>query len=207
MRPVTSWRNWRSEGGIAADHRSHLYLEPPPWLCIDVTRFTGSRSEPDQPEARSAVRCVTMCAPVMRALGTQSEGPSRKEGPLREQRSAIPEHVGVLREAVVRFAAASGASQRSREQIALAVSEALSNCVIHAYAGRDQPGQVTVEAWARDGSLIVLVSDEGCGMVPRLDSPGLGIGLPLIAQMSDQLDVEARDGQPGVRLRMTFAIA
>lgn len=113
----------------------------------------------------------------------------------------------MLREAVVRFAAASGASQRSREQIALAVSEALSNCVIHAYAGRDQPGQVTVEAWARDGSLIVLVSDEGCGMVPRLDSPGLGIGLPLIAQMSDQLDVEARDGQPGVRLRMTFAIA
>lgn len=89
---------------------------------------------------------------------------------------AVPEHVGVLRDAVVRFAGASGVSQRSREQIALAVSEALSNCVIHAYAGCDRPGPVTVEAWARDGALTVLVSDEGCGMVPRLDSPGLGIG-------------------------------
>lgn len=129
------------------------------------------------------------------------------KGPLREQRAALPEHVGVLREAVVAFAGASGAGQRSREQIALAVSEALSNCVIHAYAGRDRPGPVTVEAWAREGSVIVLVSDGGCGMVPRLDSPGLGIGLPLIAQMSDQFDIEVRDDQPGVRLRMTFAIA
>ena len=85
-----------------------------------------------------------MCAPRMRALRTQSEGPARKERPLREQRVAVPEHVGVLRDAVVRFAGASGVSQRSREQI---------------------------------------------------------------AQMSDRLDIEVRDEQPGVRLRMTFAIA
>jgi len=126
---------------------------------------------------------------------------------MREQHSAIAEHVGALREAVVRFADASGASRQTREQIALAVSEALSNTVIHAYAGQDRPGPVTVEAWARAGSLVVLVSDEGRGMVPRLDSPGLGIGLPLIAQMCDQLDIDAHDEQPGVRVRMTFAIA
>jgi anti-sigma regulatory factor (Ser/Thr protein kinase) len=143
----------------------------------------------------------------MRALRTQSEGPPRPNEPLREQRSAIPEHVGVLRDAVVQFADASGASRRMREQIALAVSEALSNCVLHAYADRDQPGLVTVEAAVREGALIVLVSDEGRGMVPRLDSPGLGIGLPLIAQMCDQFDIEARDDRPGVRLSMTFAIS
>jgi anti-sigma regulatory factor (Ser/Thr protein kinase) len=44
-------------------------------------------------------------------------------------------------------------------------------------------------------------------MLPRLDSPGLGIGLPLIAQMSDQLDIEDRGSEPGVRVRMTFSIA
>lgn len=150
--------------------------------------------------------CGNIRADGMRALRPQSEGPPRDTETLREQRSAIPEHVGVLREAVVRFADASGAAQRVREQIALAVSEALSNCVIHAYADCDRPGPITVEAWARDGALIVLVCDEGRGMVPRLDSPGLGIGLPLIAQMSDRLDIEATDGEPGVRLRMTFSI-
>jgi len=143
----------------------------------------------------------------MRALRSHSEGPASENEPLREQRSAIPEHVGALREAVVRFADASGAGRRTREQIALAVSEALSNCVLHAYADRKRPGPVTVEAWAREDCLIVLVSDQGRGMVPRLDSPGLGIGLPLIAQMCDQLDIEARDDQPGVRVRMTFTIA
>jgi serine/threonine-protein kinase RsbW/stage II sporulation protein AB (anti-sigma F factor) len=158
------------------------------------------------------VHCDEVCrlrqyvAQLMPALRPHSAGPARENEPLREQRSAIAEHVGALREAVVRFADASGASRRTREQIALAVSEALSNCVIHAYAGQDRPGPVTVEAWARAGSVVVLVSDEGRGMVPRLDSPGLGIGLPLIAQMSDQLDIEARDDQPGVRVRMTFAI-
>ena len=143
----------------------------------------------------------------MRAPRPHSEGQAHVSQQLREQQSAILENVGVLREAVVRFAVASGATQRIREQIALAVSEALSNCVIHAYIDRDHPGPVTVEAWFREGTLIVLVSDEGRGMLPRLDSPGLGIGLLLMAQMCDQLDIEAIDDQPGVRMRLTFAIA
>lgn len=125
---------------------------------------------------------------------------------LHEQRTALPEHVRALRAAVVSYARARGASQRQCEHIALAVSEALTNSVLHAYVGWDRPGPVTVEAWASDRTLIVVVYDEGSGMRPRLDSPGLGIGLPLIAQMSDHLDIEDRDGRPGVCLRMTFAL-
>jgi serine/threonine-protein kinase RsbW/stage II sporulation protein AB (anti-sigma F factor) len=117
----------------------------------------------------------------------------------------LPHNVGVLREAIINFARDAGASRRQREQIALAVSEALSNCVIHAYVGIE-PGPITIEAWTDDGALIVLVCDEGHGMVPRLDSPGLGIGLPLIAHMSDQLDIEDRSAGRGVRIRMTFAL-
>lgn len=124
---------------------------------------------------------------------------------LHEQRSALPAHVGPMRTAVVSFAQECGASKLECEQIALAVSEALSNSVLHAYAA-GPTGPVTVEAWAQNGSLNVVVYDEGGGMLPRLDSPGLGIGLPLIAQMADHLDIEDRDGQPGVCLRMTFAL-
>jgi anti-sigma regulatory factor (Ser/Thr protein kinase) len=125
---------------------------------------------------------------------------------MREQRPALAENVGTLRAAVVAFARARGASVKECEQIALAVSEALSNSVLHAYTGTEEPGPVTVEALSKGRALIVIVSDEGSGMVPRLDSPGLGIGLPLIAQMTDRLDIEDRDGRPGVCLRMTFAL-
>jgi serine/threonine-protein kinase RsbW len=142
----------------------------------------------------------------MQPLETSRGGRGSAHQRLHEQHTARPEHVGLLRAAVVRFARARGATPKQCEQIALAVSEALSNSVLHAYVGRDHPGPVTVEGWWKDRTLTVVVCDEGCGMVPRLDSPGLGIGLPLIAQMSDRVDIEDRDGQPGVCLRMTFAL-
>ena len=33
--------------------------------------------------------------------------------------------------------------------------------------------------------------DEGTGLAPRVDSPGLGLGLGLIAQVADSADVRA----------------
>lgn len=143
----------------------------------------------------------------MQPLETSWGGRDGANQRLRAQRPALPEHVGTLRAAVVAFARDRGASGQECEEIALAVSEALSNAVLHAYVDKEQPGPVTVEASAEGSALIVVVYDEGSGMVPRLDSPGLGIGLPLIAQMADHLDIEDRDGQPGVCLRMTFALA
>jgi serine/threonine-protein kinase RsbW len=48
----------------------------------------------------------------------------------------------------------------------------------------------------------VTVADSGGGLVPRADSPGLGVGLPLIAQLADRLDV--RSGDEGTQIRMSF---
>jgi serine/threonine-protein kinase RsbW len=114
--------------------------------------------------------------------------------------------VGVLRHAVIDFAAGCGASEVQLEDIALAVSEALSNVVLHAYAGSDRPGDVTVEAWMSEQSFVVVVGDEGSGIVPRVDSPGLGLGLPLIAQLADQLDLRYAAEADGASVRMSFAI-
>ena len=52
--------------------------------------------------------------------------------------------------------------------------------------------------------LRVTVCDEGIGMRPRLDSPGLGLGLSLIARVSDRF--ELTEMRPGVRVCMAFAI-
>jgi hypothetical protein len=58
-----------------------------------------------------------------------------------------------------------------------------------------------------DAVLVVDVADEGRGMVPRIDSPGLGLGLALIAQVADVLEILDQRERPGVVVRMHFNLA
>jgi anti-sigma regulatory factor (Ser/Thr protein kinase) len=110
--------------------------------------------------------------------------------------------VGDLRKGVEAFAA-DAAGFADTAQIALAVSEAITNAVVHAY--RDaEVGDVRVVACNEPDRLVVVVRDYGSGMLPRADSPGLGLGLPLISQMTDDLQIEAADGA-GTLLRMHFS--
>jgi serine/threonine-protein kinase RsbW/stage II sporulation protein AB (anti-sigma F factor) len=88
--------------------------------------------------------------------------------------------------------------------VKLALSEAVTNAVQHAYVARP-PGPVRVAAWLREDCLIVEVCDDGSGMMPRLDSPGLGVGLPFIADTADTLEI-LTSPRGGTRLRMTFAL-
>jgi len=125
---------------------------------------------------------------------------------LHERLPARPESIPPLRHMVLGFADDGGASDRQREDIALAVTEALSNAVLHAYVGDDSPGLMAVNAQLRGERLEVVVCDEGVGMTPRADSPGMGLGLPLIQRVTEQVELEMLDSVPGVRVRMTFQI-
>ena len=142
----------------------------------------------------------------MHGLGRPISVSTGFQSRLRESLPARAENIAPLRRAVVAYAGSNGASERQREDIALAVSEALSNAVLHAYVGHERPGDVGVDAWIDERALMVVVCDEGVGMLPRPDSPGLGLGLPLIARMTEHLEVASPDTMPGMRLRMTFAI-
>lgn len=84
--------------------------------------------------------------------------------------------------------------------VKLAVNEAVTNAVVHAYA--QQEGRIAVTVALSGEALTVTVADAGGGLVPRADSPGLGVGLPLIAQLADHLDV--RSGDDGTQIRMSF---
>ena len=89
--------------------------------------------------------------------------------------------------------------------IALAITEATTNVVLHAYRDRDQPGTVSIEAERRRRSRVLLCLDEGTGLAPRVDSPGLGLGLGLIAQVADSADVRAPE-TGGTEVVMRFNV-
>ena len=57
-----------------------------------------------------------------------------------------------------------------------------------------------------DAFLNVIVADEGVGMSPRGDSPGLGLGLGLMATVADRFEIDRNAGTSGVVLRMAFAL-
>ena len=87
--------------------------------------------------------------------------------------------------------------------IAVAVSEAVGNVVLHAYPG-EGTGRLEVEAQLEDSSIVVSVSDGGSGMSTRASRGPDGMGLPVIGKLADGVTVVS--DQSGTRLSMRFAI-
>jgi anti-sigma regulatory factor (Ser/Thr protein kinase) len=117
---------------------------------------------------------------------------------------ALPREVPAFRHGLVAFARTLELEDRLVGDIALALTEAVTNAVIHAYVGQD-PGTVQASAAEGDGELVVRVWDAGHGMRPRSDSPGLGLGLPTIGRLARHFDVGPGPDGAGTEVRMTFA--
>jgi len=118
---------------------------------------------------------------------------------------AVPQSVSEARRAIGERARALGATPAALSAIQLAFSEAITNAIQHAYTESAATGRVLVTAEpVSTSSLCVTVADEGQGMRPRPDSPGLGLGLPLISQMTQSFDVHLGPGGRGTELRMRF---
>ena len=114
---------------------------------------------------------------------------------------ATPAAVPGIRRAVVDFAELHRVG--IPPDVALAVSEAITNAVLHAYRDGDA-GDLRVVACAESDRLVVVVRDYGCGMSPNPDSRGLGLGLAVIGRLVAELNIERPDAGGGTRLRMCF---
>jgi serine/threonine-protein kinase RsbW/stage II sporulation protein AB (anti-sigma F factor) len=91
--------------------------------------------------------------------------------------------------------------------VGIIVSEAVTNAVLHAYRDR-APGRVRVEARLDERVLTVVVSDDGMGMSPNPDSPGLGVGLALIERLADEVEIQSHGGtRLQIRVRLVAAPA
>jgi anti-sigma regulatory factor (Ser/Thr protein kinase) len=118
---------------------------------------------------------------------------------------AAREHsIGPARRALRQFAEGGGAATAAQlDAIALASSEAITNVVQHAYA--DGAGDVHICARLTPAWICIVVTDDGLGLAHITPSPGLGRGLDLMRQSSDEMDLEARP-EGGVLVRMRFGL-
>src|SRR3954447_16041391 len=91
-----------------------------------------------------------------------------------------------------------------RDAVGVVVTEAVTNAVVHAYREEEQAGRVRVSASLDDHGVALAVDDDGLGMRPREDSPGVGLGLPLIGDLADRVEVTSR--RPGTHLAAFFAL-
>lgn len=122
----------------------------------------------------------------------------QEQGTVQLELPAVPASIKRARDAVGTLASRVGAPAGD---VRLAVSEAVTNSVVHAF--RDRPeGRISVAAHVARDRLVVVITDNGGGMRPNPDSGGLGLGIPLITRLAE--DATFDSDKRGLTVSMTF---
>ena len=124
---------------------------------------------------------------------------------LSESYPAVAESIPRARLAVTQFAIRSGIAGELLEEIRLAVTEAVTNAVRHAYPQPTGTDAFHLTAAVAGNELWVLVADDGCGYQTPSQDPGAGLGLTIIAQLSAQYVITQR-ATGGTEVRMPSPI-
>jgi serine/threonine-protein kinase RsbW len=129
----------------------------------------------------------------------------------RELQLALPAHaqnVIVVRQAVAGLGEALGLAPHRVDDLKTVITEACNNVVLHAYEEGEEGG-LEVTAAASESAIELEVRDHGRGFQPGTgvhDERSLGLGLPLIASLSDHFQISGGAGE-GTRMRMRFDLA
>lgn len=129
-------------------------------------------------------------------------GQGMKENYMQITFPSLPDNVGLARVIVASFAAQLDFTLNELEEIRVATSEAVSNCVIHAY--RDQSGEIQLELKIQNETLTIKVIDGGCGISDldlaktaaySTDPERMGLGLVFMESFMDQMNIESHVNQ------------
>jgi anti-sigma regulatory factor (Ser/Thr protein kinase) len=167
----------------------------------------GRRSRSARPLGAAAALRAEMRANAGSVRSGRSGQPTLMRGePFAPVELTFPAVPATARHARRTARAAARRADADAKAVELAVSEAVTNVILHAYrAGDGQDDAVVRLALSVEGDhLRVVVEDDGDGFSPRADSPGAGVGLALIAELADGLQVEAP--ARGTRLVMRFRV-
>lgn len=147
-------------------------------------------------------------------VGTQSSGGT--SGPARAGENALcpevrlalpalPANVALVRQALAGLTDELGVEPARAADMKIALTEACTNVVVHAYG--EEPGPLEVAMGVEHGRLVLSVRDRGSGLRPlpsRDEGAPLGFGLALIASLSDELGLVG--GRHGTEVRIAFAL-
>lgn len=120
---------------------------------------------------------------------------------------ALSENEAFARQIVCAFAARLDPTLEELSDLRVVVSEAVTNCVVHAYKGTSRAGNVQIAVRITSkGTLKVRIKDTGCGMtdVERCMQPLYttdpegergGMGLPIMQSLSRKFSVKSKPGK------------
>ena len=124
--------------------------------------------------------------------------------------SALGENEGLARSAVAAFALVLNPSLTEISDIKTAVSEGVTNCIVHAYGEKGAENKVVIECLAKEedgmGVLHIKISDFGCGIedVEKALSPFYttleadersGMGFTIMQAFTDGFSVTSQKGK------------
>ena len=118
---------------------------------------------------------------------------------------------GLARIAIAAFAASLNPTLEELEDVKTAVSEAVTNAIIHGYRGVWPKGEVAMEGYIEEDMLTVTVTDYGIGIedIDRAREPlyttapqeeRSGMGFSFMEAFTDELTVESRAGKTVIRM-------
>jgi serine/threonine-protein kinase RsbW len=120
---------------------------------------------------------------------------------------ARAEYITLCRLALTGIARVRHLSDEVLADLKLALTEAASNSVRHAYTGEDQAGVVEISYELLPDRLVIEVTDEGEGFEPH-EAEGLpeeltegGLGIAIIRAVADEVEIGTQPGGKGSRLR------
>lgn len=121
------------------------------------------------------------------------------------EQPAVPDSVPISRSRITEFCEQHLVDDEVTARIRLAVTEACTNCVLHAYGSGARPGSTYMLEASGDGDVVVVVvNDCGIGVERAAATSGFGFGLRLIDDAADGTVVLSRPGH-GTRVLMRFA--
>jgi serine/threonine-protein kinase RsbW len=118
---------------------------------------------------------------------------------------AKPEYITLGRLALTGLARLRPLSEETLGDLKLALTEACTNCVRHAYPER--PGTVEITYELQVDRLAVEIVDDGLGFDysngdgSEDDLVEGGLGIAIIRALADEFELGVREGRPGSRLR------
>ena len=98
--------------------------------------------------------------------------------------------------------------------IRAAVSEAVTNCIVHAYGEREEAGKITITAKLTEDTAYIKIKDNGCGIedikqameplfTTRPDEERSGLGFAVMESCADKVKVTSGKNK-GTTVSLTF---